>query len=316
MRRASTALILLVLLGACTAADTTTTTTLPPDREDAIPAERVKVDPNDDTHPPRSETSEYSYPVPLPHPVNTAGGEDSAFTTPDGSVLYFWFTPDVGVSAEDQVADGVTGIWRTERTGGGWTTPGRVHLQDAGKAALDGCEFVLDDTMWFCSAREGYTGIHWFTADLVDARWTNWQEADFDPAYEVGELHISGDGTELYFHSSRPGGLGEVDIWVSHRKGDDWGAPENVTAVNSQFTDGWPALSQDGSELWLTRLEGASQLYRSQRVDGGWGEPVLMFSGFAGEATLDAAGNVYFTHHYFEDGVMIEADIYVATRIG
>lgn len=93
-----------------------------------------------------------------------------------------------------------------------------------------------------------------------------------------------------------------------------WGEPVNVTVVNSEFTDGWPFISQDGTELWFTRAIGAPELFRSLRVDGEWTEPVKMFSIFSGEASLDNDGNVYFTHHFYKDDVMIEADIYVATR--
>jgi len=39
----------------------------------------------------------------------------------------------------------------------------------------------------------------------------------------------------------------------------------------------------------------------------------LIVSRFAGEGTLDEAGNLYFKHH-FHDGEAIEADIYVARR--
>jgi len=84
-----------------------------------------------------------------------------------------------------------------------------------GRLALGGCEFVLGEWMWFCSAREGYTGLHWFTAEQRDGQWGNWQNADFDPAFEVGELHFRCDGSELYFGSSRAGGKGGLDIWVS-----------------------------------------------------------------------------------------------------
>jgi len=51
-----------------------------------------------------------------------------------------------------------------------------------------------------------------------------------------------------------------------------------------------------------------------KKTDKGWGDKELMVSNFAGEPTLDSEGNLYFTHHYFRDGVMIEADIYVAYR--
>jgi hypothetical protein len=38
-----------------------------------------------------------------------------------------------------------------------------------------------------------------------------------------------------------------------------------------------------------------------------------MFSPFAAEASLDAHGNVFFTHHLYRDDQMLEADIYFAS---
>jgi hypothetical protein len=40
----------------------------------------------------------------------------------------------------------------------------------------------------------------------------------------------------------------------------------------------------------------------------------LIISQFAGEPSLDNQGNIYFTHHFFKDGVMLEADYYVAMK--
>jgi hypothetical protein len=54
--------------------------------------------------------------------------------------------------------------------------------------------------------------------------------------------------------------------------------------------------------------------YRSKRVDGDWQEPELLISQFAGESSLDSEGNIYFTHHFYKDGVMLEADYYIAYR--
>jgi hypothetical protein len=286
--------------------------TSPPNREDLIPPEQIKIFPQADIYPPRSITDEYEDPVPLPYPVNTAGAEDSAFIMPDGKTLYVWFTPDVEKPPEKQVIDSVTGIYVFRKRDGGWGAAERIVLQDPGKLSLDGCEFIMADTMWFCTAREGYTGIHWFTADYIDGRWDNWQLADFQAEYEVGELHISADGQELYFHSARPGGLGGFDIWVSEKVAGEWEQPVNLAIVNSPHTDGWPFVTQDGSELWFTRSPGAPELWRSKRVNGQWGEPQQMFTHFAGEASLDNEGNVYFTHHFYKDDSMLEADIYVS----
>ena len=153
--------------------------TLPPDRESLIPAEQHKIFPEIDLYPVKSETDEYEDPVALPYPVNTAGAEDSAFIMPDGKTLYVWFTPDVNNPVDRQVLDGVTGIYVFNQVDGHWSFPERVILQDPGKASLEGCEFVLNNKMWFCAAREGYTGLHWFTAELIDGKWQNWQLADF-----------------------------------------------------------------------------------------------------------------------------------------
>jgi hypothetical protein len=251
----------------------------------------------------------------MPYPINTAGAEDSGFIMPDGDVFYVWFTPDPNAPLGEQLDDGVTGVYMAEKVGGEWQEPERVILQDADKQALDGCVFVQGSTLWFCSARTGYTGMHWFTASWKDGKWANWKIADFDPDYEVGELCITADGQKLYFHSARAGGKGQYDIWISEREGGQWAAPQNIEAINGPETDGWPSLTRDENELWFTRTYlGTPAIFRSKRIDGKWQEPELIISQFAGESSIDNEGNIYFTHHFFKDGVMLEADIYVAYR--
>lgn len=287
-------------------------------RESVIPAEALKMTPDADLYPPVLHSDEWSQPVPLGDAVNTAGGEDSPFILPDGNTLYFFFTPNVTVPAEQQVLDGVTGIYVSTKQNGSWTTAERVILQDAGKLALDGAEFVQGDVMWFASAREGYTGVYLFTAEFKDGKWTNWQYVGdkLMKEYEVGEMHITADGAELYFHSSRTGGKGQYDIWVCRNVNGEWQPPENVAAVNTQETDGWPFINQNGTELWFTRTyKGSPAIYRSTKLNGEWQEPELILSQFAGEPTLDNEGNLYFVHHFFnETGEMVEADIYVALK--
>ena len=288
--------------------------TPPADRENLIPLEQEKITPETDIYLPRSLTGEYTDPIPLPYPVNTAGAEDSAFMMPDGQTLYVWFTPNPNRPAEEQVLDGVTGIYVFQKMNNGWSPAERVMLQDPGKLSLDGCEFVLGNKIWFCAAREGYTGMQWFTAEFSSGHWQNWQPAGFKAEYEVGELHIATDGQELYFHSARPGGLGGYDLWVSENSDGDWQEPVNLTILNSPNADGWPFVSPDGNELWFTRQVGSPELWRSKKINGGWSEPERMFAPFAGEASMDNEGNIYFTHHFFKDSIMLEADIYVSYR--
>ncbi len=289
------------------------------DREDKLPADIAKVLPGEDHHPPILHSNEFEEPFPLPWPVNTSGAEDSPFILPDGNTLYFWFTPDVRVPPEKQLLDEVTGIYVTYRTEEGWSNPERVWLQQPGKLALDGAVAIQGSEMWFASAREGYTGVNMFTAELVDGQWVNWQYSGDQLMldYEIGEVHLHGD--DLYFHSRRDGGKGGLDIWVTTRSYQDgvaaWSEPLNVEAVNTSGDEGFPFVSSDGLELWFTRTHmGTPALFRSLKVGGLWTKPELIVSQFAGEPTLDDAGNLYFVHHFFRDGVMVEADIYVAYR--
>jgi hypothetical protein len=281
------------------------------DREQVLDEGIVKITFAEDQNPPQLFSDEFEPPVAIVGGVNTVGAEDSPFITPDGSTLYFFFTPDVDVPVQEQVLDGVSGLYVSSLEEGVWGRAERILVQDAGLLAMDGCPFVLNHRMWFCTVREGYTDIHWFTAEKVNGTWVNWQLADFQPEYQVGELHISSDGGHLYFHSDRPGGQGGLDIWRSTWVDNAWSQPENLKAVNSPDNEGWPALNPEGDELWFTRN---NAIWRSRWVEGAWSAPEMILGPLAGEPTIDDQGNVYFVHHFFVDGVMIEADIYVARR--
>jgi hypothetical protein len=288
------------------------------DRLSAIPAHAVKRTPADDVYPPVLHSSEYSDPIPLPGPINTAGLEDSPFVAPDGR-FYFYFAPSASSPAEEQLVDGVSGIYVAERTNEGWQEPQRVVLQDPGKLSLDGCADVLIDRLWFCTARDGLSGIHWFTASLVDGTWTDWELADslLPQDGQVGELHFTADGQTIYFHSDREAGAGGRDIWRADRNADGtWSPSVNVAAINTDADEGWPYETPDGGQLWFTRQSlGSPAIFRSLRSGDAWSEPELIVDHFAGEPTLDAQGNLYFVHHFYRDGEMLEADIYFAERL-
>jgi hypothetical protein len=284
-------------------------------REEAIPDDAMKITPLTDQYPPQLHSDEWFEPIPFPSPISTAGAEDSAFILPDGATLYFFFTPDVRVPVEQQILDKVTGIYVSRQQNTTWSTPERVMLQDPGKLAGDGCECVLNNIMWFCSVREGYTGVHWFTAEYKNGIWSDWKNADFNPEYKVGELHITRDNTSIFFHSDREGGNGGLDIWFMKKVNNVWQEPEHIEAVNTEENEGWPFVTQNGNELWFTRTYlGSPAIYRSKKVNETWQEPERILSQFAGEPSLDNSGNIYFTHHFYTNGTMIEADIYVAYR--
>ena len=182
------------------------------------------------------------------------------------------------------------------------------------KLSLDGCEFVLGNKIWFCAAREGYTGLHWFTAKFIDGRWGNWELADFKPEYQVGELHITADGQELYFHSSRPGGQGGYDLWLSKNVNGDWQEPVNFPPASIHRTQKAGLLSRRMEPNYGSRGQiGAPELWRSKRTEGGWSDPERIVCPLAAGASQGTTKEISTSqHHFFKDTNMLEADIYVA----
>ncbi|OPY29577.1 MAG: hypothetical protein A4E28_00796 [Methanocella sp. PtaU1.Bin125] len=267
-------------------------------------------------------------PVTMAGPVTTAGAEDSPFITPDGNTFYFFFTPDVRVPVEKQLIDGVTGVYWTKRAGGVWTEPEKLVLND--DVSMDGCVCVQGDTMWFASVRAGNIGqIDVYTAQSRDGKWTEWKNAgeQLNRQYDIGEFHVVPDGNTIYFGWIKNGTTDSGNIWENNRdiyRSDKinglWSEPVSLGPnVNSAGMEDQPFVSANGKELWFT---GQSRLgytgpavFRSVKTpDGEWGPAEEIVSNFAGEPTLDAAGNIYFVHHYIKDGKIIEADIYVAYK--
>lgn len=298
-----------LLLAGCTPARVEYTNA---ERIDSIPEDVQKGTPENDDFPPILHSDEYETPIPL-ETISTSGAEDSPFIPMDRDELYFFFAKDVREDVHVQVRDVLNGIWMSEWDGERWQEPKLVVLQNKGKLALNGAAFVQGDEMIFVTAREGYTGLHWFKAEYVKGKWRKWKQADFDPAYKVGELHIHED--RLYYHSTLEGGKGENDIWFLTKQDGLWKTPTNIEIINTEKNEAMPYITPDGKELWFNReYEGTPAVYRSKKVDGEWTKAELIVSRFAGEPTLDKFGNLYFVHHYFKNGEMIEADIYVAYR--
>jgi len=285
------------------------------DRTTKLPPDITKRIPQTDHHPPILYSDEFEDPVPLPAGINTSGGEDSPFILPDGNTMYFFFTPDVRVPAEQQILDSVTGLWVSLKVNNNWEPATRCWLQEPGKLSMDGAVSIQGEEMWFASVREGYVGPNIFTAEWIVDKWTNWTYAGdrLMKEIQIGEVHIHGN--DLYFHSARTGGLGSYDIWITTRNGDNWSDPVNIQTINSSEMDGWPFVNSEGTELWFTRVYlGTPAIFKSLKSENSWGEPEIVLSQFAGEPTLDEAGNLYFVHHFYENSVMIEADIYVAFK--
>ena len=292
-------------------------------RDESIPDGSVKMTPETDLFPPVLHSSDWMDPEPLGGPINTAGAEDSPVISSDGDTLFFFFTPDVKVPPDKQLLDGVTGIWWCSKNDGSWSEPQRLILSYG--LALDSPMCVRGDKLWFASFRRGNYGDDGdiWVAEYINGKWSNWENTGekINKEYNVGELCVSPNEEVMYFHRLEGEGYGGYDIWRSIYGNGTWQEPENLgSVINTGSDESQPFISSDGKELWFTsnsRLGYTGPaLFRSLKEDNGsWGEPVEIISNFAGDPSVDDEGNIYFTHHFFDDKMnMIEADIYVAYR--
>lgn len=293
------------------------------DRLAAIPSDVRKGTPANDPWPPVMRDPTYSAPVPVPAPISTAGAEDSPYVTWDGSELYFFFANDVRDPAEIQIRNPVNGLWSSSWRDGTWSEPQHVVL--AGGQAMDGCQVVHGNLMWFASVRQGNLGeVDVYTAERRGAAWTNWRNAgkQLNQDLDIGEFHLMPDRSALYYDLTREGGFGGRDIWVSTLDGGKWSEPVNLgPSVNGPGDETRPFVTNDGRELYFTGdsafgLPGPAVFRSIKQPDGQWGKAEEIVSCFAGEPCVDQAGNLYFVHHYFSADLktMIEADLYIARR--
>lgn len=96
---------------------------------------------------------------------------------------------------------------------------------------------------------------------------------------------ISGDGHTLIFSSSRGGGFGGKDLWISYLSRGKWSVPKNMgPAINTRDDDDAPFLHYDGATLYFSSLGhpgyGGSDIFMSRLApDGLWSIPENLGSG-------------------------------------
>lgn len=198
-------------------------------------------------------------PVNLGPNINSPQTDGTPAFFPDGHLLFFSSSRDGGQGGED--------IWVARRTDKkddlGWGPP--VNLgpglntpsHENGPALLPGRAEGGRHTLYFV---RGATTAGF---DIYQAFVTR-DGKPLGPAVPVAELNHPGldadptvraDGRELFFWSTstRPGGEGDLDIWVATRCSvrDPWSTPRSIgPPVNTSFGGELsPALSRDGRTL-------------------------------------------------------------------
>lgn len=200
-------------------------------------------------------------PVNLGPLVNTGSFEGAPCLSAEGLELYF--------VSDRPSGSGSTDIFVTKRKSKDslWGPPvnlgpkvNSTAAENGPSISADGLELYFSDAIWSSPPpRPGGMG----GADI----WVTKRESKNKPwgpplnlgptvNSSVGDVapSISTDGLSLYFVSKRPGGFGDMDIWVTTRKtkNSPWYTPINLgPTVNSSGMENNPDISSDGSTLYF-----------------------------------------------------------------
>jgi hypothetical protein len=198
----------------------------------------------------------WSPPAPLASPVNSAFAEFAPTFGAAGHLLFF--------SSERPGGCGGRDIWMSfrsnKRDDAGWQTPTNLGCALNFAGFDDGATYFEDEhglvTIYFTSQnRPGGLGDFDIWASTMNP------DGTFNPAINISELNstardtrtaIARNGLEILFTSQRPGALaGSLDLYRSTREttSSTWSTPSPLTAINTTFNDGAPALSFDGTTL-------------------------------------------------------------------
>ena len=252
---------------------------------------------------------EWGTPVHLGPPVNTGQPDCAASISADGLELYF-------CSYNRPGGYGDWDIWVTRRVSRDNPWGQAVNLgAKVNSSTKDSCPRISSNGMelYFASARPGGYGSDdlWMASRATkNDPWespVNLGPVVNSPASECIP-YLSDNGLLLFFSEDlpnrplRPGGFGNIDIWLTRRESVSapWGAPVNLgPTINTASIDSSVVISPDGSTLHFTsgRPGGFGGTY-------GWGDiyqaPITPVIDLNGDGIVDADDMCSMIEHWGE----------------
>lgn len=212
--------------------------------------------------------------------INSPFNEYSPIISADGNTLIFTSNRSEDLSTVRSNTN-LEDIYIAQKTGNVWGAPKKISTNINSVKYNDAAASLSPDgKTLFLYYEEGGGDI--YSSRLENGEWTKPEPLGKNintSQYWETCASITADGKKLYFTSNRPGGYGELDIYVSEldSKGQ-WGKAVNLgPVVNTPENDDSPFIHYDGVTLYFSsnghRRLGNSDIFVTEFKNGKWQKP-------------------------------------------
>ena len=255
--------------------------------------------------------------------VNSNFHEYSPLLSSDGNTMIFTSnrsTDDYKIKSGTNFED----IYITHKKGDTWDEPQKISPNINIKFNDAAASLSADGNTLLLYYEDGGGDI--YISTKTDGDWSKplpLSRSINTPLFWETSACLSTDGKKLFFASNRPGGKGELDIYISEldAKGN-WGKAVNMgSTINTPGNEDSPFLHSDGVTLYFSSdghpTMGGNDIFKSDFKDGKWHKPTnlgypinsIEYDGFF---TISADKKTGYYSTLRQDGLG-SADIYTVT---
>ncbi len=168
--------------------------------------------------------------------------------SPDGEGFYF---------VSSRPSNSPTNIWMCERTPNGWSAPVKLDSPVSSSRNEWGFSVIPDKSIYLCSHRpEGSGGCDIWYCQYVGGQYVSAENISIlNTVSNDCAPYVPPDQSFLVFNSTRAGGYGTADLYISHRLEDgSWSTPINLgPTINTGGSEYAFSLSPDAKYGFFTR---------------------------------------------------------------
>ncbi len=225
-------------------------------------------------------------PVPVAE-LNSISGDYMPQVNPTGTRLYFTSVRKGGFdfqNANSKPNDWGEDIYFSDLTNNVWTTPELLPAPLNSTGNDFGSSFTGDGQIMVyvkCSETKGVGSCDLYITELNGTEWS--EPVNMGNVVNSAEWEsqptISSDGNRIIFSSTRKGGYGGSDLYMSEKNHlGDWGIPQNLgSTINTPLSDGSPYLAPDGKTLYYSTAGhpgfGGTDVFYSVFENDKWSKP-------------------------------------------